>query len=155
MKWPTGFEPGNSRVHARNEITIAAPPERVWRWLIRAGNWPAWYNNSGDIRFQNAPGPDLALGTKFIWKTFGATVKSTVLTFDPPHELGWDGSGWLPVYHGWTLEPSGAGTRVVTEECQNGILGAIGSWYLRPMLLKGHQNWVESLKRVAESGDPT
>lgn len=50
MKWPKGFEPENSTVHARNEITIGAPPERVWRWLIRAANWPAWYNNSANIR---------------------------------------------------------------------------------------------------------
>jgi len=56
---------------------------------------------------------------------------------------------------GWMLEPSGAGCHVITEECQNGILGAIGSWYLRPMLLKGHQGWLESLKRVAEGGEPT
>ncbi len=155
MKWPKGFEPENSRVYARNEITIAAPPERVWRWLIRAANWPAWYSNSSNVRFQNAPGPDLALGTNFIWKTFGATVNSTVLVFDPPHELGWDGKGLLPVYHGWLLEPSDNGCRVVTEECQNGVLGAIGSWYLRPMLLKGHQVWLESLKKLAEGGDPT
>jgi len=64
MKWPKGFEPENSRVYARNEITIAAPPERVWRWLIRAANWPSWYSNSANIRFQNAPGPDLRARTK-------------------------------------------------------------------------------------------
>jgi hypothetical protein len=93
-------------------------------------------------------------GANFIWKTFGATVNSTVLAFDPPHELGWDGKGLLPVYHGWLLEPAGGGCHVITEECQNGILGAIGSWYLRPMLLKGHQVWLESLKKVAEAGEP-
>ena len=51
LNWPKGFEPENSRVHARNEIAIAASPERVWRWLIRAMNWPGWYDNSSDIRF--------------------------------------------------------------------------------------------------------
>ena len=100
MKWPKGMEPENSKVYAANEITIAAPAERVWRWLIRAANWPSWYNNSANIRFLNAPGPDLALGTNFIWKTFGATVNSTVLVFDPPHELGWDGNYTHGVYQG-------------------------------------------------------
>ena len=38
----------------------------MWRWLIRAANWPVWYSNSANIRFQNAPGPDLAHGTNFI-----------------------------------------------------------------------------------------
>ncbi|MGZ6253853.1 MAG: hypothetical protein ACXWM1_12375, partial [Candidatus Binataceae bacterium] len=34
MKWPNGMEPGSVAVYARNEIEIAAAPERVWRWLI-------------------------------------------------------------------------------------------------------------------------
>ena len=46
MKWPPGFEPDRSPVFAHNEITIAAPPERVWRRLIRAAGWPGWYTNS-------------------------------------------------------------------------------------------------------------
>lgn len=45
------------------------------------------------------------------------------------------------------------GCRVITEECQNGLVPKLAWWYLRPMLLRGHQNWVESLKRVAEGGD--
>ena len=47
------------------------------------------------------------------------------------------------------------GCRVVTEECQNGLVPKLASWYLRPMLVRGHQNWVESLKRVAEGGEPS
>jgi hypothetical protein len=30
----------------------------------------------------------------------------------------------------------------------------IARWYLRRMLLRGHQGWLEDLRRVAESGDP-
>jgi hypothetical protein len=47
------------------------------------------------------------------------------------------------------------GCRVITEECQNGIVPKLAWWYLRPMLERGHQNWIESLKRVAEGGDPS
>jgi len=154
MKWPTGFEPDRSLVFAHNEIAIAAPPDRVWRWLIRAARWPEWYSNSANIRFLESAGPDLSLGTEFKWKTFGANVSSKVLTFDPPHELGWDAHGVLDAYHGWIIEPDGAGCRVITEECQNGILPKLAWWYLRPMLERGHQNWVESLKRMAERDDP-
>jgi hypothetical protein len=46
------------------------------------------------------------------------------------------------------------GCGVVTEECPNGIPSALAWWYLGSMLLRGHQNWVESLRRVAESGEP-
>lgn len=155
MKCAAGFEPGNSSVYARNEIVIAAPAERVWRWLICAAKWPEWYSNSGNVNFLRGNPPDLALDTEFRWKTFGATITSRVIVFEPPHELGWDAHGVLDAYHCWLISPdSCGGCRVITEECQNGIVPKLAWWYLRPMLLRGHQKWVESLKRVAESGDP-
>ena len=156
MKWMAGFEPENSSVYARNEISISAAPERVWRWLIRAAKWPEWYSNSADVNFIRGNPPDLALDTEFRWKTFGATVTSKVIVFEPSHELSWDARGVLKAHHGWLIEPDGrGGCRVITEECQNGIVPKIAWWYLRPMLVRGHQNWVESLKRVAEGGEPS
>jgi uncharacterized protein YndB with AHSA1/START domain len=155
MKWPAGFEPDNSSVYARNEIAIAASADRVWRWLIRAARWPEWYSNSANVRFLNSSSPDLASGTEFKWKTFGANITSKVMVFDPPHELGWDAHGVLDAYHGWIIEPDGAGCRVTTEECQNGLVPKLASWYLRPMLMRGHQGWIESLKQKAEAGEPS
>jgi hypothetical protein len=155
MKWMAGFEPENSSVYARNEIAIDAAPERVWRWLIRAAKWPEWYSNSANVSFIRGNPPDLALDTEFRWKTFGATVTSRVIVFDHPHELGWDARGVLKAHHGWLIEPDGrGGCRVITEECQKGIVPKIAWWYLRPMLVRGHQDWVGSLKRVAEGGEP-
>ena len=154
MKWPVGFEPNQSAVFAHNEIAIATPPERVWRWLIRAARWPDWYSNSAHVTFLSAEPPDLAAGVQFRWKTFGATITSRVLVFEPPHELGWDARGVLTAYHGWLIEPEGAGCRVITEETQKGIVPTLAWWYLRPMLERGHQNWLESLKQKAEAGDP-
>ena len=154
MKWPPGFEPDKSSVYARNEIAVAAPPERVWRWLIRAANWPLWYSNSSNVSFISGDGLDLAPGMQFRWKTFGATITSRVIVFDPPRELGWDARGVLDAYHGWEIVPEGDGCRVITEECQNGLVPKLAWWYLRPMLLRGHQNWIESLKARAEAGEP-
>jgi len=154
MQWPAGTEPASSPVYARNEIAIAAPPERIWRWLIRAARWPEWYSNCANVDFTSGPGPDLAPSVEFRWKTFGATITSRVIVFDPPHEVMWDARGVLTAHHGWTIEADGAGCRVVTEETQRGFLPRIGWWYLRPMLERGHQNWVESLKRMAERGEP-
>jgi uncharacterized protein YndB with AHSA1/START domain len=84
MKWAAGFEPESSSVYARNEIAIAAPAERVWRWLIRAAKWPEWYSNSANVSFLSGEPPDLALDTEFRWKTFGATITSRVIVFEPP-----------------------------------------------------------------------
>jgi hypothetical protein len=159
MKWPSGVEPEGVAVYARNEIEIAAAPQRVWRWLIGAERWPQWYGNCARFRFIDRPegqrAPDLAPGRAFEWRTFGARVRSTVLVFEPFRELGWDArSTGLYAYHGWMLEPGGVGCRVVTEETQSGLVPMIARWYLRRMLLRGHQGWLEDLRRVAESGDP-
>ena len=154
MKWPPGFAPDQSSVFAHNEIAIAAPPERVWRWLVRAARWPDWYTNSSNVTFLSAGSPDLAPGLRFRWKTFRSTITSRVLVFEPPRELGWDAHGLLTAYHGWLIEPDRAGCRVITEETQNGIVPTLGWWYLRPMLERGHQNWIESLQRKAEAGEP-
>jgi hypothetical protein len=154
MKWPAGFEPSQSSVFAHNQIAIAAPPDRVWRWLIRAARWPDWYTNTSNVTFLSASPPDLAPDIRFRWKTFGATITSRVLVFEPPRELGWDAHGLLTAYHGWLIESDGAGCRVTTEETQNGIVPWLARWYLGPMLKRGHQNWIESLKNKAEAGEP-
>ena len=100
-------------------------------------------------------GPDLAAGRSFEWRTFGTRVRSVVRTFEPFRELGWDARATgLYAYHGWMLEPAGAGCRVLTEETQRGWLPMLARWYLRRMLARGHRGWLEDLRRVAESGDP-
>ena len=40
IRWPVRFAPGTAPVHARNELTIAAPPAAVWDRLVRATGWP-------------------------------------------------------------------------------------------------------------------
>ena len=155
MRWPAGMEPQNSTIHARNEIVIAAQPERVWRWLCRAARWPECYDNCAWLRLRNSAGPDLAAGTAFVWRTFGVRVRSTVLTFEPTRELGWDATAFgVRAYHGWLIEPLESGSRIITEETQKGPLSTFGRWYLRRGLLREHQSWLESLSRVAQSGDP-
>jgi hypothetical protein len=90
--------------------------------LCRAERWPKWYSNCGWIRLRNNAGPDLAAGTKFVWKTFGVRVRSQVLIYDRYKELGWDATAFgLRAYHGWIFEVVDAGhTRVITEETQVG-----------------------------------
>jgi len=150
------MEPERSMVHARNEIVIPAEPERIWRWLCRAARWPEWYINCGWLRFRHGTGPDLGPGAAFVWKTFGVRVRSQVEIFDQFSELGWNATAFgLHAYHGWRFERIEAGqTRVITEETQIGPLTAVGRWYLRRSLLSEHQNWLEGLSRMAQTGDP-
>lgn len=104
--WPSRYEPANCPVHVRNELAMASAPETVWAWLIRAQLWPTWYPNSANIAFLSGQPPDLTLGTRFRWKTFGVTIESTVLEFLPYERLTWDAHGnGLDAYHAWLAHP--------------------------------------------------
>ncbi len=156
MRWPIGMEPEHSTVYARNDLVIPAEPHRIWRWLCRAERWPEWYTNCRWITFPDYDGPDLDPGTRFVWKTFGVSVHSQILVHDQSTELGWDATAiGLRAYHGWLFQVVDAGhTRVITEETHAGPLPAIGGWYLRRRLLRKHQEWLEGLSRMAQTGDP-
>jgi hypothetical protein len=102
-------------------------------------------------------GPDLKPGTEWRWKTFGVAIRSRVMVFEPHRELGWDAHSLANhCYHGWLFEAldGGARTKVVTEESQNGVINSLLRWYLRWNMPRGHQIWLESLKKNAESGPP-
>jgi polyketide cyclase/dehydrase/lipid transport protein len=152
MQWPRGMEPEHSKIYARNEIKIDADPAKIWKILCRAALWPTWYSNCAWLKFENGHGPELTANSAFVWKTFGARVRSTVRVFEPPHALEWDAKAMgLRAYHGWLLEQAVDGVWVITEETQNGPLPFVLRWYLRPTLYRGHQQWVESLRRIAST----
>ncbi len=131
IRWPDRYAPERAAVHVRNEITIHAPPATVWAWLVRAASWPQWYPNSAGVAIAGG-GVDLAPGARFTWRTFGVPVSSEVREFEPPTRIAWDGSGLLlDVYQAWLIEPRAGGSRVLTEESQNG-LAARGQALLMP-----------------------
>ncbi|HVN63110.1 MAG TPA: SRPBCC domain-containing protein [Candidatus Binataceae bacterium] len=155
MKWPIGFEPEKSWVYGRNEIEIAAPAERVWRWLARAANWPKWYAHAANVTFISGNPPDLSPDAEIRWDAYGFACTSRVLIFEPPYELGWNTQTALSAYHGWLIIPDEhGGCRVITEVCQAGVVPGLVWWIMRPIVQRVHQTWLESLKRMAESGEP-
>jgi len=155
LRWPDEMSSDRAVVSVRNEILIPAAPSRVWQWLCRGTRWPEWYSNCSWIRIRDDSGPDLKLNTPFVWKTFGVRVRSVVKVFEPYSELGWDATAFgLRAFHGWEITPTDDGCRVVTEERQVGALTTMGRWYLRRALLREHQNWLESLRRMSIGGDP-
>jgi len=70
IRWPEHYDPKQAPVHVRNELVIAAPPELVWAWLVRAEAWPSWYPNSANVRIAGG-GAELVLRTRFRWRAFG------------------------------------------------------------------------------------
>jgi len=155
IKWPDHYKPQNSPVHVRNEMDMTAPQERVWAWLIHAPLWPTWYINSANVKIIEGPGPELGIGTRFRWKTFGVTIMSTVLEYVPNERIAWDAHAFgIDAYHAWVLQPSVKGCYVLTEETQHGGIARLGNLLMPNRMHKFHQLWLEALESKAGSGLP-
>lgn len=155
IRWPNHYEPSRCPVHVRNELDMAASPEKVWAWLTRAKLWPDWYANSANVEILEGPGTGLEEGTLFRWKTFGITIKSTVLECVPDERIAWEAHAFgIDVYHAWVLQPSAKGCLVVTEETQHGWLARLGSIFMPSRMHKYHQLWLEGLENKARAGFP-
>jgi uncharacterized protein YndB with AHSA1/START domain len=154
IQWPGRFRPDRAPVHVRNEIDIPASPAQVWPWLIRAPLWPTWYPNSSEVRLVGGA-TELALGTEFRWRTFGASLRSTVEEFVPPERLAWSARGTgVEVYHAWLITAIPTGCHVLTEESQYGILARLDH-LLRPLRMgAGHDDWLRRLGEKALGGPP-
>ena len=154
--WPDHFAPPNCPIHVRNELAMSSSPEHVWAWLVAATLWPTWYVNASRVRILQGNGSNLALGTRFRWKTFGVTITSTVREFVPHERIAWDAHALgLEVYHAWLMQPTAeGGCRVLTEETQHGWLARLGKLLMPNRMYKYHQIWLESLARQSAAGLP-
>ncbi len=153
ISWPDHYQPQNCAVHVRNELDMAAAPEHVWTWLIRATLWPTWYVNSANVEILDGYGPDLREGTRFRWKTFDVTIISCVREFVPNERIAWDAQAFgIDVYHAWVLQPSARGCRVLTEETQHGWLARLSKLLMPNRMYNYHQLWLEGLASKADTG---
>jgi uncharacterized protein YndB with AHSA1/START domain len=155
IRWPERYHPSRCPIRVRNELAIDAPLATVWAWLVRASLWPRWYPNAANVRFLEGAPPDLALATRFQWKTFGVTIRSTVREFVPCERIAWDAQALgLDVYHAWLLHETPAGCHVLTEETQHGVLARAGKLLMPGRMHRYHQIWLEGLREQARGGMP-
>jgi hypothetical protein len=105
---------------------LPQPPEAVWAALTDFAHWAAWNPVIPGVR--GAPGPGarltLALVSPVLPLRRPLPVRVRVVAFEPCRALRWKGGvpGLFTAEHGWTLEPTGAGTTVLHEECFRGLL---------------------------------
>ena len=121
------------------EITIAAPPEKIWAVLMDTGAYPDW-----NPTFVEVSGPYL-VGTKIssrVRKPDGAFVemRPTVKALVPNRELRQGGGlpGVLTYNHSWILQPVEGGTLVRQIDVDRG--GFLWFW---------DSSWVEPAYRMA------
>ncbi len=151
IKWPDRFHPDRAPVHVRNDLDMAAPPEKIWAALIDAAAWPDWYPNARNVRLLSGGGT-LAPGARFAWTTFGATIVSEVAEFVPGERIAWTGRAFgIDVYHAWLIRPSARGAHVLTEETQYGALARFAAALMPGRMSKFHQLWLENLEALANA----
>jgi hypothetical protein len=153
VRWPAGHEPRGAAIHAVNLARSAAPPSAVWSWLADPTRWEAYYGNAHHVRHLAGSWPEVHLGTRFSWTTFGTRVTTEITEYEPFERLAWTGRGrGARGHHAWILTPrSDGGTDIRTEETQRGLLPAV----VRPVharrMRRAHQHWVDSLAQIAAS----
>ena len=155
IRWPDEHTPDASVFHAANELQIPAAPEVIWAWLCRPDLWPRYYGNARLIKHLAGPWPEIEVGSRWRWLSFGAFVTTEVVEYQPHERLAWSakelgGSG----HHGWVLRLQDGGTFVRTEETQKGPGIRLAKPVLRPLMVRYHQRWLEGLSRVAAEGAP-
>lgn len=154
--WPEQHRPEVSRLHAVNEIQVAAPPERVLSWLRRPDLFPTYYRNSRFVKRLDGPWPQVELGSRYRWFTFGVFVVSELVELDPAQgRLAWSAKELgASGHHAWLLRERDGGTHVRTEETQRGWGMALAAPVMRRLMVSQHQRWLEGLARVAAAGPP-
>lgn len=152
ITWPSGAAPSSAVVFAHNAVVVKAPPERVWSLLIDCTSWPRWYKRCSDVSILRG-GQVLGPGSRFRFKTLQHYFEPEVVTFEPSRMLVWSAKGPAGTSgaHAWYIEPTPTGCRVVTEEAQHGLLLLLVQSRARANLLAAHEDWVRSLRTLAEA----
>ena len=135
----------NAQLSDTEQVTIAAPPAKVWAVLSNIQAWPQLDPNITQV----AVGA-VQSGAPFSWETAGMTIQSTIRAFTPGQMLAWNGHVLnYHAIHVWRLAPSADGGTVVT--LQQSISGfMIGYLYSGAQMQQANRVWLGDLKAAAE-----
>jgi len=145
--WPQGrgFDPATNPVFAHNAIVLPdVTPAAAFEAVARPADWSRYYENA-ELLPPGAPPPALHLDACFEFRTFATRQRCRVLEYEAPFLLGWEAR--MPgnrAYHRWLFEPVDGGTRVVTEECNTGLLAHLNP-VMSEALHAAHGLWLSGL----------
>ncbi|UII31710.1 hypothetical protein LVD17_25810 [Fulvivirga ulvae] len=166
--WPESYLPGTTDNYCSNEVIIPnLKTTEVWPFLNNTNAWPQYYENASEIIFYDNTGPELRIGARFCFITFGFLVESEVVEYVPPVDghparvawHGWvegDDNQRLDVHHAWLIEDlPGNRVRVLTQETQIGKPAKeLASTKPNPMI-NAHQDWLDGLVAAAQEKTKT
>lgn len=162
--WGGGFDPARDPVFATNAIDIPGVTVDDAFELLSSGRSDTYYPNSGpasECRLVGVGEPvRLTLGLDYCWVTFGAKQHMRVVEVEDSGDeriLAWQGgSAGIEVYHRWMIRPTATGVRVITEECERGLLAGRDFYASRmnPSLHAGHEAWLVGMRDRLTGGRP-
>jgi hypothetical protein len=134
-------------IFEKGEIIVGAAPEIVWDTLTDFRSWPQWMPG---VRFVKIDEP-VRVGTRFTWRAGASTIKSEIVDANKPQKVAWKGRTLgIDALHVWSVEPTGQGSRVVTEESWAGPLARGLRGLLRKTVRKAVDDGLAALKVEAE-----
>ena len=138
----------------RTTLTIAAPPERVWRVLTDFPAYPEWNTVIRRLRTEARVGAPV----RFTIKLEGLPpfpIAANISRCEPGRSFGWRGGAPLVPALAWAehyllLEPSGDGTLVDHREDFHGALGLLMRGAMLDRVTRTYDGFNRALKARAE-----
>lgn len=151
IDWPENYEPSRSKFYVENEITINAPPESVWTFLIDALQWESWYKGAKEVFLKDPAEKVLMQNSVFEWQTMGLKFESVIQQYEPTGLLAWESrKRSIQGFHVWLIIPTDNGCKVITCESQKGWLTFFEKTFQPKKLKKLHDIWLLGLKKKSE-----
>lgn len=135
----------NDRAPAQHkeEVSIAAPVERVYGILSDIEKWTKWRTGVDRVKITGVP----TEGKPFTWRSEGLNIKSKLHTVKENKAFGWTGKiFWINAVHNWYFDEDNGGTKVTVKESLNGF----GAAFMKKSLIKTLKKDVGDLKSEAE-----
>ena len=124
-----GIGAGRKAVTVQKSITIDAPPDRVFAWLVDWEHWPEWMSHVHEVRVNGS----LSESQRTHWIVDGPA--GTLVSWDavttrviPDELIAWKTVPGSPIKHAGRIRlvPTDQGTRVDVHLGYNPVLGAVG-----------------------------
>lgn len=130
--------------------TISAPPERIWRIITNAPNYPKW--EPWTIRIEGVIAPQETI-TAYTKLSPNRAFPAKVAVFEPPRRMVWVGGMPLGLFKGereFLLEPrsDGAVNFTLREEFSGLLAPLLGRSI--PDMTRPFEDFVAALKAEAE-----
>jgi uncharacterized protein YndB with AHSA1/START domain len=152
INWPNDYKPANSDFYIHNKMQINADPKVIWELLIKAEDWPNWYEGMRDVEILNTEDNEIKANSKLKFSTMDQLFEGTIREFEPYSRLAWETRNEkLMAYHAWLIIPNEKGCLLITDEVQKGKLAKLQKIFLPNKLRKLHDIWLTEFKTKSEN----